>query len=776
MNPEQFIAQMKLQELQKQREQTLAVYAKLEQSLATLPSEREQLRQLYAQLRQLTFAHQPFHPEVANLEPLLDQHASPSPELISVWRAQLAQTLAQGQLRTEVVYLFGRVLEELAVAEPRPPAADAPTPALVAPLLSAQPVDARWLLAQVDALGWTGEQARAKLANGVDVYIHAKVVPEELTGVLRQIAVEPHWPLAHRQAARTFLDQPLQLKELCDALTIASAHLDTWSWPADGVPVQAEWSHTKWRTFLQEDFTTAVLLDLLGRRWLSMLNDWTSQLTAIQLDQLQTQLRATERSDWPQPLRHLAEQVLLNNHWVKRGGVDLWQTAATPLQTEMLRWGRIGSIQYQRHEWRAMINRQAAEDGLYADEYSAGLDYALLQINAEVRTARAAHPDQPLYVLKLDIQSFYPSLNHELLLALLEHWGLEPAELDFWRRWLSLPLQTSSGVQIAQSGLPIQRALSDALAELLLRVLDGYVTQQAAVLVVRAVDDITLIAASADAARAGLQAVQTFCAQTGLALNMAKCGAVCIGGTLPADLPQALPSWMFVQLDASGAWGIDQQAVADYLAQWRAHLDPRAPILEQVELYNQAQSYLTTALGLRVTLDEQHRAQVGAALALLHSTDIVDTVRQQLRERFGMTQALPEAWFYWPLTAGGLGLRQLGLTQALYARQQHEWLAQQSLPKQREPLWQQVDTTWGGFYIRCCQALSLSEPTSNAVLETLVNDFIARGGELSNDRQTTLSPYWRWILYLYGPQILAAFGSFRFLFTELVPLQLIRQV
>jgi hypothetical protein len=45
--------------------------------------------------------------------------------------------------------------------------------------------------------------------------------------------------------------------------------------------------------------------------------------------------------------------------------------------------------------------------------------------------------------------------------------------------------------------------------------------------------------------------------------------------------------------------------------------------------------------------------------------------------------------------------------------------------------------------------------------------------ELSAGKQKGLSSYWRWILYLYGPQILQKFGTFRFLIPELVPMQLI---
>ncbi len=58
-------------------------------------------------------------------------------------------------------------------------------------------------------------------------------------------------------------------------------------------------------------------------------------------------------------------------------------------------------------------------------------------------------------------------------------------------------------------------------------------------------------------------------------------------------------------------------------------------------------------------------------------------------------------------------------------------------------------------------------------MERLVQDFIARGGEVTGRGQSVLTPYWRWVVYTYGPSLLGALGTFRFLLTELVPLQLI---
>lgn len=96
-------------------------------------------------------------------------------------------------------------------------------------------------------------------------------------------------------------------------------------------------------------------------------------------------------------------------------------------------------------------------------------------------------------------------------------------------------------------------------------------------------------------------------------------------------------------------------------------------------------------------------------------------------------------------------------------------------PEERSHDWQYRHNAWSSFYHSLTQEIRASEPVTNQVMEALVRDFIHRGSEMSNSQQVGLSPYWRWILSIYGPQILEVLGTFRFLITELVPLQLIMQ-
>jgi hypothetical protein len=111
-----FITQMKLRALREQRSRLLRTYHELRQQVAQEPTEAGRLGVLYEGLRQITFANQQLHADVTNLEPLLGRadDGSISLETIIFWRERLEKELASGQLRAEIVYLFGSLLEEWA--------------------------------------------------------------------------------------------------------------------------------------------------------------------------------------------------------------------------------------------------------------------------------------------------------------------------------------------------------------------------------------------------------------------------------------------------------------------------------------------------------------------------------------------------------------------------------------------------------------------------------------------------------------------------------------
>jgi hypothetical protein len=110
------------------------------------------------------------------------------------------------------------------------------------------------------------------------------------------------------------------------------------------------------------------------------------------------------------------------------------------------------------------------------------------------------------------------------------------------------------------------------------------------------------------------------------------------------------------------------------------------------------------------------------------------------------------------------------------------------LPPSSGTPWETFGSRWQGYFIAWLGAVAPRTPVATPGLEALLDDFVSRSGEVSGrapvrmrqgklvrKRRTNLSIYWQWGVYTYGPQLLATLGTFRFLITELVPLQLIVQ-
>jgi hypothetical protein len=402
---------------------------------------------------------------------------------------------------------------------------------------------------------------------------------------------------------------------------------------------------------------------------------------------------------------------------------------------------------------------------------------------------RAAYPDRPIFVVKIDLEDFYASIPHDVLQTIMRCLGAEEADITFISRLLAPALigPDASGrggaakVVPMAKGIPMSHALPALLAELLMRLLELHVTRNARVRIVRLIDDICLLTPDAAEARAGWDRIEEFCAACGLRINETKCGATCIGGELPSALSAQRPRWGMLELDENGQWQVHEETFQAHQTQARDRVNAATSVFSRAQLYNANATFLLASLSLGTALGDAHRRAAGDAVRRFHrdffspGRGIVSGLSDDVSTRFQPEATdIPEAWVYWPITAGGLGLTNPLITTGQYA-QAYRARARVSAPTTRGPGWDSQPNQWSEYYEHLLTPVSPLQPTETKVMKTLVDDFIQRGSKVSDGKQTGLSPYWRWVLYSYGPQILQRFGTFRFLITELVPLQLISQ-
>ncbi len=807
MNYTQQMAWIKLRETQRQRDRLQQQYDAIEQRVARADSTLDRLRALYQGLREVTFAQKALHPEVRQLDALYlaDELGEVPPELVADRTRFLERELAQGRMRAEFTYAFGRILSEwtgrgageaAALAEP----AEDP----FAPMWGPPPaLDHTWLRLAFEALGEVLRPITAAVETFARTDALAPVRTDEIPPVLARLAADPYLTPALRRQAAEAQRSGTQLTELTGVATILLNSLDEWDWPEPGPALRAVWVRVKHRPYLDEDLLTALFLEIVGLRWARKFEEllcWKD-------------LREGREPFFrPEPAGSLTAEI-----------------AAERLRQQAERF---------------LASLPTAQDP-HANYNAYTLLDLLLTVEKEIRFAQAAYPDRPLFVAQADLRDYYPSLSHELILEVLRRLGVPERWRSFFGKFLRLRVRYRGETRPLRHGLPLDHALTDLFGDCVLWVLDLHVYRQTGVQLLRTVDDMFFLTDSAEQVRAVWDTIQAFCRACGLAVNEAKSGAVHLGGRPGegiAGLPPGGPRWGLLRLQPDGSWEVDEAALGQLEETLRREAAASRSVLSLVARYNSYLQYILGQLALPVTLRGDHLRRVGRRLNRMHEglfgprDGLVEEVGRRLRDCFAdarlKERGLPHALLYWPITAGGLALAHPLLHVASYLNGHKQW--QGPRPPRREEvaayLWgrqadarksplagperarltapddeahvaywrrvveqyqrarlqgtdrdlpeqEEVDVAlawaWAWYYAIAVGVTNPTGPPTLDAMEQLVKDFIERGSEVSGRGQVSLSSYWRWVVYTYGPSLLEALGTFRFLLTELVPLQLI---
>ena len=256
----------------------------------------------------------------------------------------------------------------------------------------------------------------------------------------------------------------------------------------------------------------------------------------------------------------------------------------------------------------------------------------------------------------------------------------------------------------------------------------------------------------------------------GLTIDAEKTGAMAIGAPLPADLPPGPVRWGMLALDGP-TFRVDGEALAAFVETTRLRVYGHEALLDRVVAWRDQLRYLWTWLAPTADLGPDHLDAVDAAVRRL-SHGMAAMLRQEVERRFlgGSGASLPDAWLHWPITAGGVGLPYpaADLVPLRLAARDRERVGMPAPVAHPDD-----DPAWGRWFRAQLVAAEAVSPSETPTMEPLVARFLERGARMGQEGRT-LSPYWRWVLHTLGPDVLEAYGTFDFVSTDLVPVQLIR--
>jgi hypothetical protein len=168
---------------------------------------------------------------------------------------------------------------------------------------------------------------------------------------------------------------------------------------------------------------------------------------------------------------------------------------------------------------------------------------------------------------------------------------------------------------------------------------------------------------------------------TGLKFNSEKCGSVQIRPSNATNdfkaqstnvlLPQKDVKWGLLNLESTGRFIIDQNAIKPFLDEMKTRLTNASTILEWVNLYNEYIAFFMRNFGKSsYILGTFHTEKMIETFQIIHQyvfeqfngnalTILTNRIQQEFPEC--VTDEILEGWLYWPLTHGGLGLRNVYL-------------------------------------------------------------------------------------------------------------------
>ena len=487
--------------------------------------------------------------------------------------------------------------------------------------------------------------------------------------------------LSHQKQAalKNLRDNDLVLAELADVLNMQLENLQSWSWGSDPVSLELRRGlNGKYRVFMDEELLTSILLQYIGLKWgvffkahlIRFMEGGAWHQSTVSRDS-DLQHANENRGQVRGPKVRISNESVNNKRWATYQSEYFMQHLPSSIQAGFAAYG----------DDEAASQTSCGGEDSNNKSFTAKKQELFHLIATEALLTSHLHGSWT--ILQSDFRWFGPSLPHATILTLLRFYGIKKHWLDFFERYLRPTLRFSQDGPNAlpftrKCGVPISHALTDVMGEAVLFPLDFAVNKNSQGNLYRAHDDIWFWGSN-EGSIAAWQTLNKYSKVMGLQLNKEKTGAAQVvaashsarakSHSVSTDLPCGSVRWGFLLLDPRGGWQMNMKKVEEHIAELRLQLSACKSIFAWIQAWNTyVVRFLADNFGEPARcLGKSHVDMVIATFKTIQDSlfssesgneprSVTGYLKSELRRRFGLDD-IPDGLLFFPTELGGLGLR-----------------------------------------------------------------------------------------------------------------------
>lgn len=467
-----------------------------------------------------------------------------------------------------------------------------------------------------------------------------------------------------RKAMNDFRNNPAILQEIADVLNMSIDALESWSWGEGGIPVNVRRAlNGKYRVYMDEEILQALLLHFIGMKWATHFSKVFGGFFHSGA------FKQSSGNSLDGPARRKRQRFLGPDNLPAR---SVRNERREKYYSDFFLSQLPKTFEYTTDRYSECNQDDDAKSPMAIKQSLLHLVSTEMLLNARL--------NRSFTVLQSDFKWFGPSLPHATVISVLHFFGVPEFWLKFFEKFLKAPVTfvqdgPEAQTRIRQCGVPIQHRLSDAMGEAVLFCLDFAINKSTESNLYRLHDDIWFWGSSHKSILAW-DIINKFTSVMGLTLNEGKTAAATISSnpnisqeTLQLNgPPQDRVRWGFLILGPAGKWTIDESQVKTHIRELQQQLKACKSILAWVQAWNiYVARFISNNFGEPANcLGRPHLDMIIEAFEKIHRGVFADVhlpgnnageyLKAELTARFGI-ENIPDGFFYFPIELGGLGMR-----------------------------------------------------------------------------------------------------------------------